>query len=212
VGAGTGVAFYPPFQLMWLVTEPELLRAWLEMAKAPALHLTRQLVAEGCRIIAMGGDVSSDKGPFLSPRHYREFILPVIQEHIDLIHREGALAVYTSDGTLWPIQQEFFYDSHTDGYMEVDKAAGMTFERLIAAGIAERVCILGNIDARHTLCLGTPAQVRAEVLQCLALGQASPGGHVLHASHSVHEDVKAENYFAVVAAYREYFGLASLPR
>jgi|GEM_PF-750260 len=211
VGAGTGVAFYPPFQLMWLVAEPELHRAWMEMMKAPAFHYTKQLVAEGCRIIAMGGDVSCDKGPFLSPAHYHEFILPVIQEHIDLIHQQGALAVYTSDGNHWPIKEDFFFHSHTDGYMEVDKAAGMTFERLIAEGVADKVCILGNLDARHTLCLGTPAQVKAEVRQCLELGQKTPGGHILHASHSVHEDVRLENYHAAVAAYREYFGLTPLP-
>jgi uroporphyrinogen-III decarboxylase len=66
------------------------------------------------------------------------------------------------------------------------------------------------VDARHTLCLGTPGQVVEETLRCLKLGQASPGGHVLHTSHSVHEDVRAENYHALVDAYREYFGLAPL--
>jgi uroporphyrinogen-III decarboxylase len=93
----------------------------------------------------------------------------------------------------------------------VDQAAGMTFERLIAEGIDRQVCLIGNIDARHTLCLGTPAAVRQEVLTCLKLGQSSPGGHILHASHSVHEDVKVANYYAAVNAYREYFSLDPLP-
>jgi uroporphyrinogen decarboxylase len=78
--------------------------------------------------------------------------------------------------------------------------------------VKERVCILGNIDARHALCLGTPDQVKAQVRQCLSLGRQTPGGHVLHASHSVHEDVRAENYVAMVDAYREFFGLPRLPR
>jgi hypothetical protein len=212
IGAGTGVAFYPPFQLMWLATEPDMLRRWLEMVKAQAFHETRKEMSWGCQIITMGGDVSCDKGPFLSPAHYREFILPVIQEHVAHIHKGGALAVYTSDGNHWPIKDEFFLRSGTDGYAEVDKAAGMTMERLIDEGIKERVCVLGNIDARHTLCLGTPEQVRAEVLECLELGRRTPGGHILHASHSVHEDVRAENYVAMVDAYREFFGLPHLPR
>jgi len=54
--------------------------------------------------------------------------------------------------------------------------------------------------------------VRAEVVECLRYGQQTPGGHILHASHSVHEDVKVENYYAAVAAYREFFGLEPLPR
>ena len=173
VGAGTGVAFYPPFQLMWLATEPDLVRRWMEMVKAQAFIQTENEIAWGCQIITMGGDVSCDKGPFLSPAHYREFILPVIQEHIALIHQGGALAVYTSDGNHWPIKEDFFLRSGADGYAEVDKAAGMTMQRLIAEGIKDRVCILGNIDARHNLCLGTPEQVRAEVLAVPGTGPAN---------------------------------------
>ena len=70
---------------------------------------------------------------------------------------------------------------------------------------------LGNLDARHNLCHGSPAEVRAEVIRCLDYGRSTAGGHILHASHSCHEDVRAENYRAVVAAYREFFGLAPLP-
>jgi hypothetical protein len=211
VGAGTGAAFYPPFMLMWLVSDPEPFRAWLEMQKAVGFARTRELMARGCEVVAMGGDVSCDKGPFISPDHYRRFILPVIQEHVALIHDLGGLAVYTSDGNHWAIAQDFFFSSNTDGYKEVDRAAGMTWERLIEEGVAEHVCIIGNMDARYTMCLGTPEQVRAETIECLRLGQTTPGGHILHLSHSVHEDVKAENYHALVRAYRDFFGMAPLP-
>ncbi len=207
VGAGTGTAFWPPFMLMWLATDPGVLRAWVHMQKASAFARTRDLVARGCTVIAMGGDVGCDKGSFISPSHYREFVLPTIQEHVDLIHDLGALAVYTSDGNHWDIAEEFFFDSRADGYKEVDKAAGMTWPRLMAAGVSERVCIIGNMDARHTMCLGTVEEVRAETIECLQYGQQSPGGHILHLSHSVHEDVKVENYHALVVAYREYFGI-----
>lgn len=42
-------------------------------------------------------------------------------------------------------------------------------------------------------------------------GQQTSDGHILHASHSVHEDVKVENYYAVIDAYRQFFG-KELPR
>ena len=212
VGAGTGAAFYPPFMLMWLVAEPQLVEAWLEMQKAWGFARTRELMAHGCEVVAIGGDVSCDKGPFISPAHYRRFILPVIQEHVALIHDLGGLAVYTSDGNHWDIAEDFFFSSHIDGYKEVDKAAGMTWERLIEARIDERVCVIGNMDARYTLCLGTHEEVRAEAIECLNLGQTTPGGHILHASHSVHEDVKVENYYSMVNAYRDFFGMEPLLR
>ena len=211
IGAGTGVAFYPPFMLMWLIDEPDLLRRWIDMHKTAAFAATKRAIRAGCSVVAMGGDVSCDKGPFISPAHYHEFILPVIQEHVKLIHSLGAKAVYTSDGNHWPIKEDFFFNSGIDGYKEVDKAAGMTWPRMVAEGVADRVCIIGNIDARHTLCHGTPSEVRAEVRECLDYGRRAKGGHILHASHSVHEDAKADNYIAVVNAYREYFEIEPLP-
>ena len=211
IGAGTGVAFYPPFMLMWLIDEPDLLRRWIDMRKTTAFAATKCAIRAGCSVVAMGGDISCDKGPFISPAHYHEFILPVIQEHVKLIHSLGAKAVYTSDGNHWPIKEDFFFNSGIDGYKEVDKAAGMTWPRMVQEGVADKVCIIGNIDARHTLCQGTPSEVRAEVRECLDYGRRAKGGHILHASHSVHEDVKADNYFAVVNAYREYFEMKPLP-
>ena len=210
VGAGTGAAFYPPFQLTWLIEKPELQKGWLEMQKAQAFAVTEWLVAQGCSVIALGGDVSCDKGPFISPVHYREFILPVIREHVALVHRLGARAVYTSDGNHWAIKDDLFFNSGIDGYKEVDYAAGMTMARLIEEGVKDRVCIIGNIDARHTLCQATPDAVREHVRRCIEQGQLTPGGHILHASHSVHEDVRPANYLAAVAAYREFFGLPAL--
>ena len=212
IGAGTGVAFYPPFLLMWMLTEPELYARWLEKQKLYGLAGTERIIKSGCTVIAMGGDVSCDKGPFISPALYDEFILPVIREHVKLIHGMGAKAVYTSDGNHWPIKDSFFFQSRIDGYKEVDKAAGMTWPRLLREGVSEKVCVIGNIDARRTLCLASPAAVRAEVAECLSYGRQTPGGHILHAGHSVHEDVKIENYRAAVDAYREYFGLDKLPR
>ncbi|OPZ26140.1 MAG: Uroporphyrinogen decarboxylase (URO-D) [Lentisphaerae bacterium ADurb.BinA184] len=210
IGVGTGVAFFPPFMLMWLLEEPELVRRWQAMQMATGFPRTRDIIAQGCPVIAMGGDVSCDKGPFVSPAVYRDFVLPVIQEHVRLIHAGGARAVYTSDGNHWPIKDMFFFESGIDGYKEVDQAAGMTWPRLIEEGVAGRICIIGNLDARHTLCHATTAEVEAEVIACLRYGQRFPGGHILHASHSVHEDVKPENYIAAVNAYRRYFGLPLL--
>ena len=212
IGAGAGAAFYPPFLLMWMLTEPDLYERWLEKQKAFGLAMTRKIIGGGCDVIAMGGDVSCDKGPFISPELYHTYILPAIRDHVDLIHSMGAKAVYTSDGNHWPIKDDFFFRSGIDGYKEVDNAAGMTWPRLIEEGVSAKVCIIGNIDARYTLCLKSPAEVHREVIECLEYGRQSPGGHILHASHSVHEDVKVENYRAAIDAYRDFFGLERLPR
>ncbi|MFA6715401.1 MAG: uroporphyrinogen decarboxylase family protein [Victivallaceae bacterium] len=212
IGAGTGVAQYPEFMLMWMIAEPDLLQKWIQIKARQAFYETTELISAGCEIIALGGDVSCDKGPLISPGHYREFVLPVIREHVDIVHKMGAFAVYTSDGNHWKIKDDFFFNSGIDGYKEVDCAAGMTFSRLVDEGVKDRVCIIGNIDARHLLCNGSAEEVKRNVIDCLELGRKTPGGHILHTSHSVHEDVKTENYYAMNNAYREYFGLETIKK
>lgn len=211
LGGGTGAAFFPPYLLMLMLTDPDLFARWQEMNLGPALRRTKDIIAGGYEVVAMGGDVSSDSGPFISPQSYHDQILPAIKRHVQTIHDAGGLAVYTSDGNHWPIKEDFFINSGIDGYKEVDNAAGMTMDRLLAEGIDRRVCIIGNIDARHILCHGTKEEVRSAVFECLRKGETSPGGHILHASHSVHEDVKSINYITMVNSYREYFGMEPLP-
>jgi len=206
-GAGTGVAFYQPFMLMWMLEKPGMYLRWIEIQKAYAFEQTKQMIEQGCSVMAIGGDVSCDKGPFISPNLYHRFILPVMKEHVNLIHKMGAFAVYTSDGNHWPIKDDFFFNSGIDGYKEVDKSAGMTWERLFSEGVADRICIIGNIDARYTMCNAGTTEVEKEVTECLNHGLRAKGGHILHLSHSVHEDVKIENYIAVVKTYRRFFGM-----
>ncbi len=212
IGAGTGAAFYPPFLLMWLILEPDLFQKWLARQKAHGMASTRRALNAGYDVIALGGDVSSDKGPVISPDHYRHYLLPVIQEQTKLIHDHGKLAVYTSDGNHWQIYEEMFFKSGVDGYKEVDFAAGMTYDKIIEAGIDRQVCILGNMDARYVMCLGSTDEVALATRQCLEYGLRSPGGHILHLSHSVHEDVRTENYYTMVNTYRECFGMQGLTK
>ncbi len=54
--------------------------------------------------------------------------------------------------------------------------------------------------------------LQKKVFECLKFGQQSPGGHILHTSHSVHENVKIENYYALINAYREFFSMVELGR
>ena len=210
VKSGTAAALYPSFVWIWMLEEPELYLKWLEKQSSYGKAVMEEYLKRGIKVMAMGGDISCDKGPVISPALYRELVLPTIKDIVNMVHKYDAYAVYTSDGNHWPIKNEFFFETDIDGYKEVDKAAGMTFERLIEEGIDRKVCIIGNIDARHTMCHGTTDEIRNEVINCLNLGRKSPGGHILHTSHSVHEDVPCKNYYTMVNTYREYYGMAPL--
>lgn len=207
VGAGTAAAQYPACMWMWMLEDPALYERWLDFQLRQGLAAMEGCLRHWADAIALGGDVSSDRGLLISPDLYRQYILPAVQKQIALVHRLNGYAVYTSDGNLWQIKDEFFFKSGADGYKEVDMAAGMTMERLVGESINEQIAIIGNIDARHTLCGGSAEEIARHTRACLDQGLKSPGGHILHTSHSVHEGVPAENYYTVWNTYRDYFGL-----
>jgi uroporphyrinogen decarboxylase len=70
---------------------------------------------------------------------------------------------------------------------------------------AGRLCPIGNVDNKITMTSGTPAQIEAEVRDCLASAKAG-GGYILSTDHSIHDGMPYENVMAYLAAARRYGG------
>ena len=199
------VAALPPFALEWFVTEPELLERYYAKQSQWIIDLGRVYVREGADVVGLGGDFAGDKGPVISPRMYREHVVPHIRRQSDAMHELGVWTTNTTDGDLWGILPDFLEGAGVDGYGEIDVAAGMDLGRLKHEW-GDRYTFLGNLDIRWVLCSGTIDQARQEMLRCIRQGWGN-GGHVIMTSNVVHEDVRPELYLAAIDAYREYFGL-----
>ena len=189
--------------LEWFYTQPEELRRHYDESTKNVISNARKLVEMGADIIGLGGDLACDKGPMMSPKHYREFIMPQIRTQADALHEVGAFVNNTSDGDLWPIIDDFLIGTHVDGFGEIDKAAGMALARL-KKEYGDRICFMGNLDIRWTFTRGTPEDCRRAMIECIKDGWGN-GGHVICTSNIVHKDVKPENYLAAIDAYHEYF-------
>ena len=190
-------------KLEWFCTQPEKLHQFYDECTESVISSARKLVEEGADIIGLGGDLACDRGPMISPRHYREFIMPQIRRQADALHDVGAFVNNTSDGDLWPIIDDFLIGTHVDGFGEIDKAAGMDLARL-KREYGERICFVGNLDIRWTFTRGAPEDCKKEMIECIQDGWGN-GGHVICTSNLVHKDVKPENYLAALDAYHEYF-------
>lgn len=198
------VATLPAFMLEWFYTCPDLLKRFYRKNTQYGIDRARQFVDLGADVIGLGGDVASDAGPIISPAHYREFIVPCIKEQADALREMGVFSTNTSDGNLWSAIDNFLIDSGVDGYGEIDKAAGMDLGQL-KGRYGDRICFLGNLDIRYTLCSGSIDEVKKETIECIEKGWGN-GGHILMTSNCVHKDVNPENYLAALKAHREYFG------
>ncbi len=187
-----------------MALDPALAHRHFELATRRALTASERYLQLGIDQVGVGGDFSGTR-PLISPRHYREYILPELKKLTGYLHAHGAYAINASDGDLWPVIDDFLLASGVDAYLEIDLHAGMDLGRLKTL-YGERVTFYGNLDCGIELSFGTPELVRQHTLDCLQAGWGN-GGHILCASNAITASVPLENYLAAVNAYRDFFQL-----
>lgn len=187
-----------------MLLAPDVAHEHFSIATRKALAMVEQYLALGIDQIGVGGDFSGTR-PLISPEAYREFIVPEVRRLSRRIHEANRYAVNASDGNLWPVLDDFLFGCEVDGYLEIDRHAGMDLGRLKTV-CGNRITLYGNLDCGNTLSFGTPEDVAAHTRSCLEAGLGR-GGHILCASNAITASIPMENYVAVVNAYRDMFQL-----
>jgi hypothetical protein len=193
--------------LRWFAERPPALELLCRRALELNLPAVEALAREGVQVIGLGGDVACDHGPIISPSAYHDYVTPVMRDLSRKAHELGAFTTMASDGDTWALLDEFLVHAETDGFEEIDYAAGMRIDQIHQK---YETCCIGNLDIRFVLTRGTPEEVRVHVREVLDAGQGRAGGHILMSSNCLHEDVKLPLFLEAVAAYREYFGMERL--
>ncbi len=184
----------------------EIAHEHFALATRRALAMIEKYIALGVHQVGVGGDFAGTR-PIISPRAYRQFIVPEVRKLTDYLHARGVWAVNASDGDLWPVIDDFLIGCGVDAYLEIDLHAGMDLRRL-KSEYGNRITFYGNLDCGIELSFGTPEVVRRHTIDCLEAGQGTGnGGHILCASNAITASVPLENYLAAVNAYRDFFGL-----
>ncbi len=191
-----------------MALDPASAHCHFELATQRSLAAIERYLQLGIDQVGIGGDFSGTR-PLISPRHYREYILPELRQLSERLHAGGAYAINASDGDLWPVIDDFLLASGVDAYLEIDLHAGMDLGRLKAL-YGDRITFYGNLDCGIELSFGTPALVRQHTLDCLQAGWGN-GGHILCASNAITASVPLENYLAAMNAYRDFFELPNFP-
>jgi hypothetical protein len=193
--------------MMTMLLAPDVAHEHFRLATQEALLQIERYVELEIEMIGIGGDFAGNR-PLISPQSYRTFIVPEVRACAQRIHEAGRWAINASDGNLWTVIDGFLLGCQVDGYLEIDYHAGMDLRRLKAT-YGSTVTLLGNLDCGNVLSLGTPAEVRRHVIECLEAGWGD-GGHILCASNAITSSVPLANYLALVSAYREWSGLPAL--
>jgi len=188
--------------LQCLYLKPDLIRRLIRESTRRAVESIKALSDAGVEAICGGADWAYDHGPFFSPKHFSEFILPSLKEHVKVCHRLGLPFVKHTDGNVESIEHPFLVESGIDGYHAIDPRAGMDIGRLKRM-YGNKICLLGNVDCAMTLVFGSIGDVIQETRQCIR-GASLGGGHILSSSNSIHSGVKLENLLAMLETNRKY--------
>jgi uroporphyrinogen decarboxylase len=172
------MAMGPERFLTCLVDDPGFVRELLERRTEWCIAVFRKAAKLGAEVLVLGDDAAYASGPMVSPRMWREFILPL---HRRIVDATTAPVIWHSDGnvaSLIPMAIEAGFV----GIHGLEPAAGMDLAEAKERW-GDELVLVGNIDIR-ALCNGDVAAVRTEVDRCLAAG-APGGGYMIATCNSI---------------------------
>ena len=146
-----------------------------------------------------GDDYAGRTGPLMSPKHFREFVLPYLQRSVQAAHEAGALYIKHTDGDIWRLI-DLLIEAGIDALDPLEPIARMDIGD-VKRRYGQRLALIGNIDCTELLPHGSLADVEAAVQETIA--KAAPGGgYVLASSNSIHPGVNPQNYRTMVETAR----------
>jgi uroporphyrinogen decarboxylase len=155
-------------------------------------------------VVCTTDDLGSTDSLLISPRIWRELILPRFRRTFDFFkERTEAKRFFHCDGAIYPLIPDFI-EAGVEALnpMQVS-AVGMGDTKKLKAEFGDKLTFWGAIDTHQALPFGTPEDVRQEVRQrIMDLGPG--GGYVVCSVHNIQPEVSPENVVAMFDAVDEF--------
>jgi MtaA/CmuA family methyltransferase len=141
------------------ILEPEKVRRFLQVLKEVTLLFGRAQMRAGADVLVLADHATGD---LVSPRMYRDFLLPVHQEITAALGCPTILHICGDTANrLEYIAQAGFDAFHFDSKVDAREALRI---------VDGRISLVGNVNNPETLLRGSPEQVKAEVRALLEAG------------------------------------------
>ncbi len=190
-----------------LVTHTEYIRGIFALQTEIVMQnmaLLRQAVGDKIdAIIISGTDFGTQRGPFASPKLFRDLWKPFYRKMNDWVHANTKWKTfYHSCGSVAALLDDFV-EMGVDILNPVQcSAVGMDAAALKAKYGDKLVFWGGGVDTQKTLPFGTPDQVRHEVRERVDIF-GKGGGFVFNTIHNIQAQTPVEN---LIAMYEEVLG------
>jgi uroporphyrinogen decarboxylase len=189
--------------LMWMHTKPDVVHAIIQHVVDYEVEITRRFLESADGLIDItyfGNDFGTQRGMFISPQMWHNFIRKPLKRYFDISHDFGCKVMKHSCGAVRDIIPYLI----EDGVDILDpiqvNAHGMNLTGLVR-DYGSQLCFHGGVDTQKTLPFGTTKDVRAQVKSYFELTQ-DQGGYILCGSQDFIEDIPLDN---IIAMYDENF-------
>jgi len=189
--------------LVDMIERPKFVHELIEVALSYDIPAMRRMVAAGADVIVFGDDYADKNATLMSPKHFREFVLPGLQRCVDAAHEAGAYVVKHTDGNIMGVI-DMIVETGIDALNPLEPQAGMDIA-LIKERYGGRIALIGNIDCGYLLSQAPVEEVRRVTRRTIETAKPG-GGYCLSSSNSIHSSVRPENFLAMVETLREFGG------
>lgn len=163
---------------------------------------TFEAAGDAIDVFFIGNDFGTQRGPQISPRLFRRFILPHLSRLVRLGHDHGLKVQLHCCGGFAPLIP-LLIEAGVDALHALQPSCAGMDPPWLKREFGDRVVLNGAIDSHHVLIDGTPDLVRRRTRETLRILMPG-GGYVAGASHDwILEETPLENVLAMVDTVRE---------
>lgn len=193
--------------LMDLMCEPDNVEALLDKLLEKHLNTLEKVcaaVGDVVDIIRFGDDFGMSNGPFMSPETYRQIFKPRLRQLCDYVKKNSQMhTMIHSCGSIYSLMPDMI-DAGIEIFNPVQTScANMDFRKLKQEFGSSCTFWGGGIETVGTLNIGSPEQVREQVLERLEVFSEG-GGFVFNTIHNILPDVPPQNIVAMFDAINEF--------
>ena len=164
-------------------------------------------IEAGVQLILLEDDLAGNQGLLMSPDFYRTSLFPHLKVEIEKIKKYARSkgkeipVFFHSDGDINQVVKDLI-DIGIDGLHPLEPAAGMDIAS-IKLKYGNKITLMGNIDTRFILPMGTPQEVEKEVKRVLDAASLN-GGLILSSANMFTADVPVKNVYTVYETVKNY--------
>jgi len=193
---GMGMSYYAKM----LHNNPNFIKEVHEVIARFTAECYKAYMDVGAEVFVESGDLAYHTGPMMSPKKFRELLLPAYQIITDTVHEGGGKIVLHTDGQVTPLL-DFVVDCRFDGLQSLEPTAGVDLA-FVKKKVGDKLCLMGNIDVAHDLVYGTKDEVYNSVKYAIKTG--GPGGGFMVSAANMHPGVKVDNLKWMVEATKKF--------